>query len=271
MELTNLQIVDLIEQCYSSVEEVCSQLDDADWDTPTDLPCWSVKDNLSHLAHYESQALGRPTPDDIDVSGRTHARDDFQIRNERGVEYRRPWPGAKVLEEFRDATTERAKALRGLDPDGWEQPVSLPAGDFQQGQILPIRVMDLYFHEQDIRRAVNRPGHLNGDVARFAFGRLARGMGMVTAKYARAPDGTRVRFAIGEPGRTFDVVVEGGRGNVADPSGAPDATFTADLEAFLCVAGGRWSPERAIADGRWTAEGDPDLIAKIHERISVMP
>ncbi len=268
---TNNDMVELIEQAYSSIEEVCSQLDDGDWDKPTDLKGWSVKDNLAHLAHYEAHAAGRPSPDDIDVGHRAHVKDDFQIRNERGVEYRRPWPGAKVLDEFREATTERAKVLRGLDPDGWEQPVSLPAGDFQQGQILAIRTMDLYYHEQDIRRAVGKPGHLNGDVARFAFGRLARGMGMVTAKHAGAPDGTRVRFAIGEPGRTFDIVVEDGRGNVKDPEGEPTATFSGDFETFLCVAGGRWSPERAISDGRWIAEGDPEQIAKIHERISVIP
>ena len=270
-ELTNPQMVELIEQTFSSIEEVCSQLDDPDWDTSTDLPGWSVKDNLAHLAHYESQAVGRPSPEDIDVSHRAHATDDFAVRNERGVEYRRPWPGTKVLDEFLEATTERAKVLRGLDPDGWEQPVSLPAGDFQQGQILGIRTMDLYYHEQDIRRAVGKPGHLNGDVARFAFERLARGMGMVTAKHAGAPDGTRVRFAIGAPGRTFDIFVEGGRGNMKDPEGEPVATFTGDFETFLCVAGGRWGPQRAIADGRWTAEGDEHLIGKIHERISVLP
>jgi uncharacterized protein (TIGR03083 family) len=269
MSDTNAEQLDLIEQTISSIDELLPQIADEAWDAPTDLAGWSVKDNLSHLCHYEATAIGRPTPDDIDVSHNAHVTNDFQRINERGVEARRARAGREVVEEFREVTAQRLKILRNLED--WDAPVTLPAGEFKEGDILAIRTMDLYYHEQDMRRATRIPGHLSGDVARFAFGRLSSGMGYVVGKVAAAPEGTRVRFEIGDPGRTFDVVVRDGRGIVEDPDGDPNATLSGDFETFLCLAGGRWTAQRATDNGRWTATGDPGLITKIHEGMSVIP
>ena len=265
-----VNVLDLVEQTVSSVDEVCSSLDDTDWDKPTDLPGWSVKDNLAHLAHYEATAIGRPTPEDIDVSAYAdRLTDDFQRANERGVEARRARTGTEVLAEFREVATEHIKRMRNLGDLSAE--VTLPAGTFAYESILPIRVTDLYYHEQDIRRAVGKPGHMGGAVARAIFDRFANSFGYILVKRAGAPEGTRARLAIGEPGQSVDVVVRDGRGTREAPQGDPDMTFTGDFETFLCLVGGRWTPATAIADGRWTATGDAELVAKVHENIAVVP
>lgn len=269
---TNTEFLDLFEQTASSIDEVCSSLDDPEWDLATDLPGWTVKDNLSHLAHYEAHALGRPAPEDIDISAcEDRLENDFQRINERGVQQRRARPGREVLEEYREVTTGIIKRMRDLDDAGWESPYVIPAGEFTFASALPIRVLDFYYHEQDIRRAVDRPGHLHGAVARMVFERFHRGMGFVVGKTAEAPEGTRVRFEIGEPGRTFDIVVADGRGAPVEPDGEPDVVFSGDIETFFCVVGGRWTPQAALADDRWNAEGDDDLIERIHAGIAVVP
>lgn len=268
---TNTEMLDLFEQTASSIDEVCSSLAESDWDLPTDLPGWSVKDNLSHLAHYESTALGRPSPDDVDISHCAHVSNDFQAANERGVEHRRARSGREILEEFRVAATERIKLVRDFDDAGWETTFTIPVGEMRHDQGLPIRVLDLYYHEQDIRRAVNRPGHLNGAVARMVAERYRNSMGYVVGKNAGAPDGARVRFQIGPPARTFDIVMIDGRGTPTDPEGEPDVTFTGDAEAFFCLVGGRWTPQRALDEGRWSARGDTDLIERIHAGIAIVP
>ena len=150
-------------------------------------------------------------------------------------------------------------------------PATDSVGEVRYDQALPVRVLDLYFHEQDMRRATDRPGHLNGAVARFVCARFENSMGYVVGKRAEAPDGARVRFEIGPPGRAFDIVVRDGRGMPSEPEGRPDATFIGDAEAFFCVVGGRWTSDAAIASGRWSARGDADLIARIHETITVVP
>ena len=85
--LTEHDRVMLLEQAFSSVDELCDHLGEDDWDRPTDLPGWTVKDNLSHLVSYEAAALGRPrAPADLDVSKYPYVTSEFQVANEREVE-----------------------------------------------------------------------------------------------------------------------------------------------------------------------------------------
>lgn len=57
-------IVDLLDEAWTSISELCGELDEAMWDLPTDLPGWSVKDNLSHIVGTRRTRCGgttRPT------------------------------------------------------------------------------------------------------------------------------------------------------------------------------------------------------------------
>jgi len=274
--LENLSPTDLLtlyEQAFSSVEEVCSQLAPEDWDRPTDLPGWSVKDNLSHLTHYESVAIGRPQPEVDLPEDLPHVRNDIGRLNEAGIEARRGSSGSQVLEEFREVTAERIKALHGLDPASFsETTIVTPFGESSFESFLPIRILDVFFHEQDIRRAVDRPGHLDGEVARFAFERMAgAALPRVFAKQAGAPDGSSVVFEVPAPGRTVAVAVDGGRGAQVDPPADPTVRFTTDFQGFLALFGGRRSPEQLRAEGRLQVEGDQNLAATILAAIAVVP
>jgi len=260
----------LYEQAVSSIEEVCSQLSDEDWDLPTDLPGWSVKDNLSHLVHFEATAIGQASPDDLDVSHRAHATDAFQIANEKGVEHRRGRSGKEVLDEFVGVTRERLRSIHSLTEEQWDDPIMLPVGEVPQGRIMPIRLSDFYFHEQDIRRATGRPGHLRGGIARLVFERFGfTGMPRVIGKEVAPPDGTVVAFDVGEPGESFAVRVSDGRGEVVPRPADPAVTIACDFETFLCLVGGRWTRERA--GDRARVEGDPALAARIFDEIAMTP
>ena len=63
-----------------------------------------------------------------------------------------------------------------------------------------IRVMDMWFHEQDIREAVGEPGHLAGPGARRrALAEVVAALGYVVGKRVGAPAGTTVRFELTGP------------------------------------------------------------------------
>ncbi|HLW16493.1 MAG TPA: maleylpyruvate isomerase N-terminal domain-containing protein, partial [Actinomycetota bacterium] len=114
--LTDQDRIALMEQAFSSVDELCGMLDDGDWDLPTDCPGWSVKDNLSHLVSYEAAALGRPpAPALTDRARFPWVKDEIQAGNEREVEWRRSRSGPEVLAEYREVVAERLAQLRGLD------------------------------------------------------------------------------------------------------------------------------------------------------------
>ena len=262
--------VALMEQVFSSVEEVCAQLSPADWDRTTDCPGWSVKDNLSHLASFEAVATGTPPVTEVDVSHLTHVLNDVGAMNEREVEVRRSLSPDLILSEFRAATAKRLKQLADLDDEGWTSPMTTPVGAMEQRGGLPIRILDVFFHEQDIRRATDRPGHMDGDVARFVYAWMSsRPLLRVVGK--NAPDGATVAFDIASPGWPVAIAVADGKGALAPAPAGADVRFATDLDTFLRVLGGRLSAERARTEGRMSIQGDEAIARAILDNIVVVP
>ena len=273
MDVENVSKADfemLYEQSVSSIDELGSMLTDEQWEMPSDCPGWTVKDNLSHLTDYESVALGRPrlvaeVPEDS-----PHVVNDFGKMNEPGVQARREAPASAVLEEFRDVTAGRLEQIRGQED--WDALITIPAGEYPMRRFAAIRLLDFFFHEQDMRRGAGVPGHMDGALARFAFERMATvAAPRVLAKDAGLPDRSVVTFVVPEPGRAFAIEVRDGRGHVVEPPADPTLTLTADLEAFLCLFGGRWSAARAVSEGRLKVEGDADVAKRVLDAIVVVP
>ncbi len=127
-------------------------------------------------------------------------------------------------------------------------------------EFIAVRVMDSWAHEQDIRRAVARPGDLDGPAAELALGRINRTMPLVVGKRAAAPDGSCVVFAVdGAAGQVVPVVVAG-RASIAEAvPDDPTVTLSMDVETYAAVAFGRWDPDSALGQGRITITGDQEL------------
>jgi uncharacterized protein (TIGR03083 family) len=268
--ITDEDRVRLIQQELSVIEELGAQLSDEEWELPTDLPGWSVKDNLSHVIDFEGAAVGREhAPADIDVSKYEYLTDDFQRANERGIEWRRSRPGKDVLSEFAEIAPLRAKQLAAADQSQVSKPSDTPLGLVAPlRDLLMIRILDLFFHEQDIRRAVGKPGHLNGDVARTVFSWMAtRALPRVVGK--NSPEGTVALFDVGDD--AVRVAVKDGKGALADDDVAPTVTFASDLEAFFCLVGGRRTHADLAASGRLDVGGDEAAAKSILENIVVVP
>ena len=263
------ELAELMEQAWSSFEEVCTQLEPAEWELPTDCPGWTVKDQLAHICGVESSLLGRPEPGDPVQA--EHVRNEMGAVNEREILARRSRSVDELLDELRDATAERGKVLASWTEEEWNEDAQGAFGVSSRTWIIGTRVVDVFTHEQDIRVATARPGHLNGDVARFVYGRMAGAMGFVVGKRAKGADGQSVVFAIGPPGDTFAIEMQGARGVRVDASPDPSASIAADVETFLRLTAGRWSPKRVIDEGRLTIEGDHDLAGRVVAGMNITP
>jgi len=273
--LTDQDRIALMEQAFSSVDELCGMLDDGDWDLPTDCPGWSVKDNLSHLVSYEAAAIGRPpAPDLKDRERFPWVKDEIQAGNEREVEWRRSRSGAEVLAEYRDVVAERLAQLRGLDQTTRITESDTPIGlkDIPWVKFLPVRVTDFFFHEQDMRRATGKLGHLNGAVGLTVFERMATSsLPRFASWLGTVPEGEAVAFNVAAPGRSFAITVADGKGRSIDTATDPKVTITADFEAFLLLVGGRRPPSELIGIGRVSVDGDEELAGTILAQIAVVP
>ncbi len=274
MNEANQQLVDMMGHVWNSISELCDGVSEAEWKTPTDCPGWSVQDQISHLAGSESGILGDPdpghTPSDETLA---HTRSEQGQRNEAVVDYRRSRGGQQVLEEFRGNTRRRLEFLRSQSDDDFAAEMQTPIGPAPMAEFISIRIMDAWVHEQDIRRALYRPGNYDSPAAAHALNRVIRAMSFVAARRAQAPDGATVVFDISGPaGRVMAVGVEGGRGreldNVPD---SPTVRISVDAETFGCLGCGRWDPDEVLRSGRISIEGDSALGESIIRQMNIMP
>ena len=131
-----------------------------------------------------------------------------------------------MLAELEALVALRLDTLRNGDEAYFAQERMTPTGPGTMLDFLSIRILDCWVHEQDIRRAVGRPGHLAGGPAEHTTDRLLRTLPIVVGKRAAAPEGSTSRAASSPAPveRTVPVVVEGGRAKVV----APDDSRAAD-------------------------------------------
>ena len=270
----NRQLVDLMEHVWQSISELCDGFGEAEWNTPTDCPGWSVQDQVSHLAGSETGILGDPDPDHTPgEAALAHTRSEQGRRNEVVVDWRRPWAGAQVLSDFRAKTARRVAILRAMSDADFAVEMQTPVGPGPVSEFISIRIMDAWVHEQDIRRALNRPGGMDSAAAAHALGRIIRAMPYVAARRAQAPDGATAVFDItGPAGRVMPIGVDGGRGReLPQAPDNPTVRITLDAETFGCLGCGRWDPDAALRAGKVAIEGDVSLGESIVRQMNIMP
>jgi uncharacterized protein (TIGR03083 family) len=265
------RIGELMEQAWSSMEELCSQLGPNDWGLPTACPGWTVKDQLAHVCSLESRALGRPQPSDGPRRA-PHVKNELGELNEGDLEARRPMSPEELLDEFRDVTGERGKVIASWSDQEWTEEGQGVLGKAPRDQIIRIRILDVFTHEQDIRLATDRPGHMNGGVARLVYEQIAGTLGFVLVKRARASEGQTVVFEVGSPGETFAFGVAGGRGTKLEQIPAePTVRVSMDGEAYLRLGTGRLRPDDAEKAERLRITGDRDLAMRVLSGMNFTP
>jgi uncharacterized protein (TIGR03083 family) len=261
-------MIELLSSVWSSIAGLCRDLDNAQWDRVTDCPGWTVKDNVAHMIGTERMLSG----DQAGASapeGAAHVRNDIGRANEQWVESYRAQPGRDVLAAFEAVTAKRLAVLRAMTPEEWDKEGFTPEGPGPYRQFMAIRVFDCWFHEQDIREAIDRPGDLEGPVADHSIGRIERGLPFVVGKKAGAPQGSTVVFDVtGSPRVTVPIGVEGRAALLDTEPSDPTVRIELDRRTYSRLAGGRWDGARARRDGHVDVTGDRELGERIVDNMA---
>jgi uncharacterized protein (TIGR03083 family) len=138
---------------------------------------------------------------------------------------------------------------------------------------LGIRIFDAWVHEQDMRRAVDVPGHFDGPVAEYAMERMIEVMPFVVGRRAGAPDGASVVFRISAPfALDFTITVFDGRASrVPDEPEHPTVTLSMSSVNFLRLCAGRVDPDVALNAGLVRMSGFFGLGDAIVRQMSYIP
>lgn len=261
-----------LERVWQSIDKLCDAFTEREWKLPTDCPGWTVQDNVAHLVDYESRMMARQPPEHTPPE-RPHVKNELGKRNEIWIDWYRTKTGAEVLRAYRDVICERLQALPSITPEQLAAPSPASARGEALAQHLQRRVVDCWAHEQDIRRAVSRPGHQVGPVVDHVMTRMLGEMRRVVAREAEAPEGSTVIFDLTGPYQaSVALQVEDGKAKPCDSVPAqPTARLTLDSETFTCLTFGRWEPEKVLESGRVLFAGDRPLGYRIVRHMAVTP
>ena len=264
-------LIALFEDVWGDIVALCEGLTDEQWARATDCPGWSVQDNVAHMIGTERMLMGEQ-PDAPPVEGAAHVRNDIGKANEQWIEGYRALTGKEVLDEFRAVTGRRLDALRAMSTADWDREGFTPEGPGPYRTFMAIRVFDCWYHDQDIREALDAPGYLDGPVADLSLSRIPpKGLPYVVGKKAGTPPGSTVVFEIaGSPPLVAAVEVPPeGRAVLLDAApAAATVSLTMDRRTFSRLAGGRWNGDRARSATGLRIEGDRDLGNRIIDNMA---
>lgn len=238
------------------------------WPMPTDLPGWDVRCVAAHVAHLESLLAGAEH-EDVEIGDATHARGAMGRFTEQGVVARRHLSTDDLINQIREAATARHTQLLTdppTDPDA-PAPGLFGAIGWTTLRLLRNRPLDVWTHEQDVRRAVGRPGGMDSDAAVHTASYLMESLPVVVAKRAEAPPATTVVLEVAGHDPVAATVGADGRGMLVDPPPSATTTLRTDRESFVLLAAGR----RPDAAERFEVAGDTALGGRVLASMAVTP
>lgn len=255
-----------------AISELVSPLVEGEWNHAVGLPGWSIRDVVSHVIGVECEALGDPRPIHTLPVDLYHVKGEWARYMEVQVDVRRHHTGPETTGELEYTLIRRRRQLRN-ESRGPDAKVRGPLGrEMTLEGYLRNRAFDVWVHEQDLRRALGKPGNLDSAGAVIARDVLLDRLAKVVAKDAKAPPETIVVLDVTgalDFMRTVRIDAEG-RGRVdGSVSLGPAATISLDWETYVRLACGRVSIE-AVSDSVKT-EGDQRLTQEILRHFAVTP
>src|SRR5450759_162663 len=238
---------------------------------PTECPGWTVHDQISHVVGVESWLEGHKDPR-VDMPHYEHIRNDLGKKVEYAVEARRGRSGADVVAELEDVLAQRLSTLRNpILTDS--SVINGPFGPDLAATVLMLRTFDVWRHEQDIRRALGRPGDLDSRAASVFVSMVMLQLPKLITKGAGLEPGQAVIIDVTGP-----TVARQGVRVVADEKGRPRGhempadlppdgatTISLSTEAFTRRAAGR----RSVSDTAYSVIGDDAIARRVLEALVV--
>lgn len=267
---TKSQLIDLLRNIWTDLDELATGLTPEQWRTPV-LPGWDAQDTLAHIVGTEKMLAGgvgemeariADAVASASATDRPHVRNPIGMTNEEWVEHYRSFSPNDVLADFRATTVGRLAALEAMSDEEFAKESWTPAGQGSYASFMQIRVFDCWMHDQDIRHAVGLRGNDGGPAAEASLDEVVGALGFVVGKRGQAPKGTVIAISLTGPvTRTLYVDVNDRARVVTAISRDPDVTISLDSSLFFRLSGGRVSYD-SVAD-QVAINGDIELGRRV--------
>lgn len=234
----------------ADLERVVMGLDVDDAARRTGCPGWNVFDVVAHCVSLESLLAGDAHPDhELEVEP-DHVRTETNRFMEVLVDARREMAFDDLRAEMVDVFGRRQHQLAVLHDLDVEVPSFVGTG--QARQLLGARTFDLWVHEQDLRRAVGRPGGCDTEPATASALRIVRGLESVLPQRMGEHAGELELVVTGPQPSTTTIILGGGHDRLR---------MTIDFADLVPIACGREdAPDPASVA---VIEGDTSMAARV--------
>lgn len=247
MDWSNRTGREALAQTCLSLADLADTLTPDEWALPTGCPGWSVFDQVAHVASLESVMAGVPQPAH-EAPGAAYVRNSIGTAMENLVDARRGRPPEEVVAELREVVRVRQEQLAALDEDPEAIGYGPTGKPMPLADHLKLRLFDCVAHEQDVRRAVGRPGGLDGSAAEIVAANIVE---LLPRSWGRLEDVSA----------TVTLDVEGRRSVVRVGGGGRTVTLTLSLADLVALAGGRSDANAAAVSVTGDEETGRRLVA----------
>lgn len=240
-------------------------------------PCelWTVGDVVGHLIWFAetyggmmerglrgdtSPTVGLPAP------GTLSREDSEALYGQAAIDRRRDL-GGNLLDAFGHRYDHLTDVLKTIGPEDWDKPCYHLIRIRPVHSFLPTIIQELAVHEWDIRSSLEASPSLSVDsiptLIEEKIPTNRRPWALPFPTTPNSPGPLRYCFRLtGPAGGSQDIVVEGDKARLeASGEGSADLHLRGTSDTFALLMFGRLTLEQAIANGRFTAEGDLGLVA----------
>ena len=264
--------IDAWTHSIDAISELVNPLPESEWNRATACPGWSVRDVVSHVIGLDCELLGDPRPIHTLPRDLFHVTSEMSRYMEVQVDVRRCHTAPEMTSELEYTVIRRGRQLRN-EKRAPDTMVRWPGGsELTLEEALTRRAFDVWVHEQDLRRALGRPGNLDSPGAHLSRDVLLSALPRVVAKDAGAAPQSAVVFDVHGPiefMRTVRVDADGRSTIDGSVSLGPTVTLSLDWETYVRLACGRVRPE-AVAE-QVKVEGDQQLADAILAHFAITP
>ena len=262
-------LLDAYEHALHAFLDVAAKVSGEQWDLPTDCPGWTVRHQVAHVLALELQLTGGPLQPRLPVYP-AHVRNPVGEHSEDGIAALDELSPSELVVRLRAAAEAHLAQLRAGDLGADTTVTGIMGTDVPLARFLPIRVFDVWTHEQDVRRAVGAEETADGPAAEVSRDQVQGALPYLVGKQASAPVGSSVAFDAPGPlgGRTTVTVGDDGHATATDGV-APGATVTLRMTdtTLMRLACGRLAPADADVD----VVGDRVLARRVLTVLAVAP
>jgi uncharacterized protein (TIGR03083 family) len=262
-------LLDAYADALARFHDLAGELEGDDWARPTDCPGWTVREQVAHVLALERQLSGEPLPPRL-PSYPPHVGSPSGEHMENGIAAVASLSTAELVAALGKAVDEHLAQLRALELTGDATVVGTLGNPVPLPRFLPIRVFDVWTHEQDVRAATGRPAVVSGPAAEVSVAQIAAMLPYVVGKQIAPPAGTSVAVeSSGEVSLATTVTVaDDGRATASDGV-APGATVALRMttETLCRLSCGRLDAAAAPVE----VAGDAELGRQVLAAMVISP